>query len=181
MTEQTLTPAPPDAQYKRVVVFDLDGTICDIEHRRHLIDATKAHPFHEEISFNDHRKLLEEFKPDWDGFYAACVDDTPKWPLIVLARQFFACGFKVFIVSGRSDAVAEQTKKWLTDHDVPFHTLLLRPAAVHTPDHELKQAWFNESGLRLEDIFMVFEDRSRVVKMWRELGLTCLQVCEGEF
>ena len=27
----------------------------------------------------------------------------------------------------------------------------------------------------------VFEDRASVVKMWRDLGITCLQVDEGDF
>jgi len=28
---------------------------------------------------------------------------------------------------------------------------------------------------------MAFEDRSRVVKMWREAGIPCAQVAEGDF
>jgi len=27
----------------------------------------------------------------------------------------------------------------------------------------------------------VFDDRDRVVKMWRDVGVTCFQVADGEF
>ena len=32
-----------------------------------------------------------------------------------------------------------------------------------------------------DEILFVLDDRSQVVKMWRELGLTCLQVADGNF
>jgi hypothetical protein len=31
------------------------------------------------------------------------------------------------------------------------------------------------------DILCVLDDRNSVVSMWREIGLTCLQVAEGDF
>ena len=30
-------------------------------------------------------------------------------------------------------------------------------------------------------IFLIFDDRNKVVKMWRELGLPVFQVAEGDF
>ena len=44
----------PDA--KNIIIFDLDGTLALIEHRVHHITAET---------------------PDWQAFYAACVDDLP--------------------------------------------------------------------------------------------------------
>lgn len=32
-----------------------------------------------------------------------------------------------------------------------------------------------------KEILCVLDDRNKVVKMWRELGLTCLQMAEGDF
>jgi phosphoglycolate phosphatase-like HAD superfamily hydrolase len=45
----------------KTVIFDLDGTLCDISHRLHFI---------------------ENGNKDWDGFYAACPDDVPKPAMI---------------------------------------------------------------------------------------------------
>ena len=35
--------------------------------------------------------------------------------------------------------------------------------------------------LDINDIFMVVDDRQKVVDMWRSLGLICFQVAEGKF
>ena len=31
------------------------------------------------------------------------------------------------------------------------------------------------------EVFCVFDDRQKVVDMWRDLGLTCFQVAPGDF
>ena len=120
-------------------------------------------------------------KENWDAFYAACVDDEPKWPMIAMAQSLSALCYNVVIVSGRSDAVAVQTQEWLARHNVPYTRLFLRPNNDHTPDYKLKRRWFETSGYRPEDISYVFEDRTAVVQMWRELGITTLQVCDGDY
>ena len=49
------------------------------------------------------------------------------------------------------------------------------------PDEKLKKQMLDESLATVEDIFCVFDDRQKVVDMWRSLGLTCLQVAPGDF
>ena len=48
-----------------------------------------------------------------------------------------------------------------------------------------KRDWLNdllnELNISKEDIFCIFDDRDKVVKMWREEGLTCMQVAPGDF
>ena len=52
------------------------------------------------------------------------------------------------------------------------------------PDDKLKQHWlddlFPKDSKRL-DIVCVFDDRDKVVDMWRKNGLTCMQVAPGNF
>ena len=170
-----LIPAPPHLQPRRIVVFDLDGTLCDIKHRLHFVETRAGH------CDSDVNSIDMRCTEDWDAFYAACPNDEPVWPLIVLAQTLHAAGFYIAVVSGRSAAVQEQTVEWLKTHNVPFHKLFMRPEGNNTPDHELKKAWFEAANLKPEDVFMVLEDRERVVKMWRDLGLVCLQVKNGEY
>ena len=33
----------------------------------------------------------------------------------------------------------------------------------------------------IDDVFLVVDDRDKVVKMWRSLGLSVFQVAEGDF
>lgn len=50
----------------KTVIFDLDGTLCDITHRLHFIEGDNK---------------------DWDGFYKACPADIPKPAIIELAAM----------------------------------------------------------------------------------------------
>lgn len=138
------------------VIFDLDGTLCDITHRLHYI---------------------QNGNKDWDGFYAACSADVPKPAIIELALMCEDAGHKIIISSGRSENVREQTKQWLFDNGVPYHELSMRPDGCFVPDNALKKAWLDQGlyGAK-EDILFVVEDRDSMVKMWRGQGLICLQV-----
>ena len=54
------------------------------------------------------------------------------------------------------------------------------------PDQKLKLGWFNDLWVNDEnksehEVVAVFDDRDKVVKMWREIGLTCMQVAPGNF
>jgi hypothetical protein len=69
---------------------------------------------------------------------------------------------------------------WLLKHDVWFDTLTMRPQNhLFMPDNDLKQMWLD--GIGVDNVAMVFDDRNQVVNMWRDNGLTCFQVADGNF
>jgi len=141
------------------IIFDLDGTLCDITHRLHFIKREK---------------------PDWDSFHAACVHDAPKPEIITIFKSLQQREFDVLIVSGRNESVRLQTENWLLDNNLWPTRLIMRPEKDYTPDHILKKRWLHNGTLPKENIICVFDDRQRVVDMWREEGLTCLQVAAWE-
>jgi len=143
----------------QLIIFDLDGTIANIDHRRHLV-TNGAH--------------------DWDAFYLACFDDTPNDPVIDLLN-ILSPHHEIYIASGRSDVVATETLEWLRKYEVNFDMLWLREHKDSTPDQELKKIWLDEWRKDGKDIKMAFDDRSKVVKMWRDNGIPCFQVAEGDF
>jgi hypothetical protein len=50
------------------------------------------------------------------------------------------------------------------------------------PDQVIKRELFKRRVQGLFEVEGVIDDRSKVVRMWREqLGLTCLQVAPGDF
>jgi len=52
------------------------------------------------------------------------------------------------------------------------------------PDDDLKKKWFNDlfpTQDHVDDVVCVFDDRQKVVDMWRDMGLTCMQVAPGNF
>lgn len=141
---------------EQVVIFDLDGTLADIDHRLHHV---------------------QNGNKNWDAFYAACPSDGPKAPIIELARMCDDAGHTIVISSGRSENVRQQTIEWLAKHDVNYGRLFMRPNNCFVPDQALKKAWLDEGMFGpKENILFVVEDRDRMVKMWRSVGLTCLQV-----
>jgi hypothetical protein len=48
------------------------------------------------------------------------------------------------------------------------------------PDHEVKREILNDH-INKDRVRLVIEDRASVVKMWRQEGLVCWQVADGEF
>jgi hypothetical protein len=77
---------------------------------------------------------------------------------------------------------------WLVDNtsflteELDESLLTMRPAGDYTPDDVLKQRWLD--AMLEEDrrrLIAVFEDRDRMVKMWRANGVPCFQVADGEF
>ena len=48
------------------------------------------------------------------------------------------------------------------------------------PDEKLKKSWLTDLT-KPDRVMCVFDDRDKVVKMWRDNGLTCFQVAEGAF
>ena len=48
------------------------------------------------------------------------------------------------------------------------------------PDEKLKKIML-DTFVDIDDVFCIFEDRKKVVDMWRELGLTCFEVEEAIF
>jgi phosphoglycolate phosphatase-like HAD superfamily hydrolase len=148
---------------KKTVIFDLDGTLADITSRRTL--STKPNG-----------------KMDWDIFFNPdnITLDLPNQPVIDMANMLFTKGHTISILSGRSDVTKQATMDWLLEHDVWFDTLTMRSKQHHfMPDNQLKQMWLDDIGV--DNVAMVFDDRNQVVDMWRDNGLTCFQVAQGDF
>ena len=150
---------------KNIIIFDLDGTIALIDKRRDLARKPNG-----KIDF----KILH----DPSNIYL----DKPNLPVIRMAQLFAQDGFNIVIFSGRSDKTKFTTKSWLTHNRVPFHKLVMRPHKTMNfiPDDILKRDML-DTHVDINDIFMVVDDRQKVVDMWRNLGLTVFQVAEGDF
>ena len=149
------------------VIFDLDGTLALIDARRKL--ATKPNG-----------------KMNWDIFFdPKNIDlDLPNHAVIAMAQTLKAAGHRIIIFSGRSKATKDATNVWLKKFNVPCDVLKMRPTSrdfMFMPDDKLKQMWLDNLFADKSDIICVFDDRQKVVDMWRDNGLTCMQVAPGDF
>lgn len=153
---------------KPLYIFDLDGTLSIATHRQHLVQCDK---------------------PDWPAFFAACVDDQPNLPVIRTLQSLRKSGAECWIWSGRSDEVRTQTVDWLSAQGIglwnwpfPPERFRMRKAGDYTPDDKLKAQWLSEiEPPEYSRLTAVFDDRDKVVAMWRAAGIPCFQVAQGAF
>ena len=145
------------------VIFDLDGTLANIEERRKL-------------STKDNGKM------DWDKFFDPenIKLDRPNQSVIMMAQALDAMGYKIAIFSGRSSSTLDATKEWLHEYGIEYNAFKMRPERNFRPDEQLKLEWLNDMDWK-DNVEAVFDDRDKVVNMWREIGLTCMQVAPGNF
>ena len=147
---------------KKIVIFDLDGTLALIDSRR-------------ELSTKDNGKM------DWSVFFNPKMIslDDPNTPVIQMAN-LLSSDYRIWILSGRSDVTKDATIDWLTKNNVSYDHLVMRPQNhLYMPDNDLKQMWLDNIGK--DNVAMVFDDRQQVVDMWRKNGLTTFQVADGDF
>ncbi|HHF3033331.1 TPA: hypothetical protein ACPJ1C_002526 [Vibrio diabolicus] len=148
----------------KTVIVDLDGTLALNKHRSHYIDKSSGR------------------KPDWISYFEACDADLPNQPVIETVNALKKQGYRVHIFSARGDIVRAKTVEWLSLHGVQYDALTMREMDTYTADEILKRFWLLDLYPNYKkDILCVFDDRDKVVKMWRELGLTCFQAAEGNF
>ncbi len=87
----------------------------------------------------------------------------------------------VLLVSGREDKYKEQTEKFLSKHHIEYSSLWMRATGDFRKDANIKTEIFENNIRGKFNIEFVLDDRNQVVNMWRSIGLTCLQVADGDF
>ena len=151
-----------DYRNNNIVIFDLDGTLANIDKRRKL--ATKNGKMNWNVFFNPDNIDL----------------DTPNQAVINMANILYSQDYIIYILSGRSDKTHQATIDWLSKHNVDYDLLIMRPQnLLYKKDADLKQSWLDTIGK--DRVSMVFDDRQQVVDMWRQNGLPTFQVADGDF
>ena len=81
-----------------------------------------------------------------------------------------------------SESARTETEAWLRRHGIAgWVELHMRPVGDYRRDDLVKRELYEALIANHYRVELVLDDRTRVVKMWRSLGLTCLQVAEGDF
>lgn len=141
------------------VIFDIDGTLADVEHRRHYVQRPK---------------------PDWAAFSAAMVDDVPRADVCRLFEDL-AGHYMIFAVTGREEAYRQATREWFIRHSLcPPAMLLMRPTKDYRADEVIKREIYERDIAPEHRPILVVDDRPKVIRMWRSLGLFVLDVGTGE-
>jgi FMN phosphatase YigB (HAD superfamily) len=135
----------------RVVIFDLDGVLCNADERQHFIRSTKK---------------------DWKAFFEACADDQPIEEMTRLLR-LFATDVTVVLLTGRPIQVQEQTLSWLTKVDLPWDLLIMRDRGVYSDSTYFKQQSVRKLKAMGFDVQIAFEDDPQNYEMFEAEGVPC--------
>ena len=149
---------------KLTIIFDLDGTLALIDKRRAKADKGNG-------------------KIDWKVFFDPenIQLDEPNPPVIKTFQTMSSAGFNVGIFSGRDSISRKETEDWLHENGIWPAFFKMRPQGTFTPDDVLKKEWLDELIEEGHEIMCVYDDRDKVVKMWRDNGISCFQVAPGDF
>jgi hypothetical protein len=140
--------------------FDIDGTLADISHRLHY---------------------LNEKPKNWTMFKSEMVNDEPIYPVRRIAREMHFTGHDVIICTGRSEDSREMTEAWLDEQAIRYEKLYMRKEGDYRSDDIIKKELLDEIVADFGKApNIVFDDRPRVVKMWRENGVFVADVYQGE-
>ena len=159
------------------VVFDLDGTLANDEDRVHHIRKSPK---------------------DWDSYFKECYDDSAHHETFEILKTLVSYHHQVEIWSGRTAGekyeIRGLTLAWLSKNGVSvrgeiqtmlghkvIEKLLMRSYKDLSDDDELKRRWLNTAREADQTPDLVFEDRRRVVEMYRGEGIACFQVADGDF
>lgn len=146
---------PYDPSLFNCVICDIDGTIARNVSRS---------PF-------DYTKVLED-EPIEETIYALDLLTKSKTT-------------SLFFVSGREGTkqCRDDTYRWLNEiAAVPdFKHLFMRSEGDYRKDYIIKKEIYEQNIKAKYNVLCVLDDRNQTVKGWRDLGLLCFQVAEGNF
>lgn len=146
------------------IIFDVDGTLANCEHRRDLL-------------------------PNWDSFFGAMDRDTPNKDVVWLFEQLqyarWGDGlpeFDLFIATGRPEKYRGETEEWLGTKTpiTDWEAMYMRADNDTRSDVIVKREILNKIR-ETHNVRLVVDDRQSVVDMWRAEGITCLQCNAGDF
>ena len=144
---------------KPVYCFDYDGTLSDGTHRLHKLPTKDLHLTESWLEFNS----LSKF-------------DTPFQETIDVMNGLFASGAFIIVLTGRSDAVVEESTQWLYDAGAKYNVMVMRQADDNRKDTIIKEEFLRYIGLHR--ITAAFDDSPSVIAHFRSLGITTYQVCD---
>lgn len=147
---------------RTVVVFDLDGTVCDDSVRCELFAPWAVADFMDRDTA-------------WDCYYAAMSDDTPIEPVFRIARALVDMGFELHAATGRPTRYRQQTVQWMLAHDFPACTEIhMRPNGSRVGNAAIKVN--HAMAIGPERIALWVDDHPEVPAVLAPLGIPVLSL-----
>ncbi|MGY6502701.1 MAG: phosphatase domain-containing protein [Acidimicrobiales bacterium] len=141
------------------VVFDMDGVLSDAATRQHYLDKPTQ---------------------DWEGFFAACGDDSVIDEVARLL-QLLDSDLHIVLLTARPLSVQPQTLGWLDRYELRWDLLIMREAGSYQASRSFKHRTVGELRDFGFDLQLAFEDDRRNVEMFHAEGVPCVYIHSGYY
>jgi T4 RnlA family RNA ligase len=112
----------------------------------------------------------------WDRVHEDSID-----PAVAMMVEKLGQHDKIIIFSGRSSVCRDLTIAWLKQHQIKYEALFMRPTHDNRSDDILKSELYHLNIRGRYNVLGVIDDRPKVCRMWRNLGLTVFQVGNPDY
>lgn len=147
------------SKYKssKVILCDLDGTLCNTHRRRHLDPMINP-------------------ESSWPEYAKACLTDFPIYTTINLLRHYSEMNW-IHLISGRDSSAITETRQWLTNYCVPYDNLTLR-TDNNASNVDIKIDYVRKVKFLGFTPVLLIDDLQEVCEAVAEEGVPTLQIRE---
>lgn len=129
------------------VIFDVDGTLCNVTAVRHHV-LSRPRNFH--------------------AFHADSIDCPPHQEVVEATHLAHAAGYEVIVVTARENRWSFHTALWLHENNVYYDRLLMRSANDFRPDRTIKAEILNALLLSGYRIVEAWDDNPSIISLWED-------------
>lgn len=129
------------------IIFDVDGTLCDVRSVRHHV-RTRPRDFH--------------------AFHEDSINCPANEEVVAATRKAREDGYAVIVVTARETRWMYLTMVWLEENGVKYDELHMRATNDFRPDHEIKAEILFLLQRRGYNILEAWDDNPSIISLWEE-------------
>ena len=110
-------------------------------------------------------------------FFLQCDKDDPIVEMVELVKNL-ALNYDLIFITGRPEYVRFETETWLKNNGLSWNHLLMRQDNDKTEYTQFKLNCLKSIGVEIEEVAFAIDDEDTMCKIWKNSGITVLQVFE---
>jgi hypothetical protein len=144
---------------RECVIYDVDGTLCDVSGIRHHVDPSSPR-------FSGRKRF--------DLFHSEAIDCPPHPQALAHLRELES-EFATVIVTARKGMWRYHTILWLIENRIDYDDLFMRDDEDNRKDFAVKFDILGEIRRRYEPVLAV-DDNPAVIRLWEQQGIPTIQI-----